>query len=656
MLPQRVLYYGQDRLQPRLVPLRAGPLSLFLEDGDLRYIKLGGREIIRRIYVAIRDRNWGTVSNVITNVETEVGPDSFRIAFDVTNRRGEIDFSWRGSFTGSANGVLEARMDGLAHTDFMKNRIGFCILYPSELAGAPLRVTHSSGATEDASLPLDVCPVQPVPPFGEMSGLAHEVDSGLWADVRFAGDVFEMEDQRNWTDASFKIFCTPLSLPYPALIKAGEQVAQSVTLRLPREASARREPAHAASADEHLSLTIDGAARMQALPELGLGVASHELPLSGMEVERLRELHIGHLRVDLHLSGPEWTDRLRRAVADAKALDLPLHLALMIPVDEGEGQLLKLADLVREMQPKVAAWLVFPARELFWGGSPMREALELAHRALDGVIPGARFGSGTNADFIFMARSLPPLELVDFFTFAITPQVHAFDNASVVETASAQAPVALSALRLARGKPVIISPITLKMRYNAYASEPPKPTPPGEMPAEVDPRQMSLFAAGWTVCSLRTVATTGVASITYYETTGWRGLMETAAGSPLPEIFQSFPGGVFPVYHVFADVAGFAGGQALSIRSSDPLTADAVALRKDGRTLVLAANMTNTPQTVAVKGMPHHVRARIIDETNVERAMQTPEAFRGEPMMEWTTTDGNLVLALPPYAVARLDA
>lgn len=29
----------------------------------------------------------------------------------------------------------------------------------------------------------------------------------------FEGDVFEMEDQRNWTDASYKTYCTPWGCP-----------------------------------------------------------------------------------------------------------------------------------------------------------------------------------------------------------------------------------------------------------------------------------------------------------------------------------------------------------------------------------------------------------------------------------------------------------
>ena len=46
------------------------------------------------------------------------------------------------------------------------------------------------------------------------------------------GDIFEMEDQRNWSDASFKTYCTPLALPFPVEIDAGTAVTQEVCISL----------------------------------------------------------------------------------------------------------------------------------------------------------------------------------------------------------------------------------------------------------------------------------------------------------------------------------------------------------------------------------------------------------------------------------------
>ena len=39
------------------------------------------------------------------------------------------------------------------------------------------------------------------------------------------GDSFEMEDQRNWTDASFKVYGTPLKNLSPVEVKTGTKIS-----------------------------------------------------------------------------------------------------------------------------------------------------------------------------------------------------------------------------------------------------------------------------------------------------------------------------------------------------------------------------------------------------------------------------------------------
>jgi hypothetical protein len=70
-LPKNVLYYGTETALPEQVQLQAGPLSVLFEDGDLRYIRHGDREVVRRVYVAVRDRNWGTVLPRLSNLKIE---------------------------------------------------------------------------------------------------------------------------------------------------------------------------------------------------------------------------------------------------------------------------------------------------------------------------------------------------------------------------------------------------------------------------------------------------------------------------------------------------------------------------------------------------------------------------------------------------------
>src|SRR5689334_6850038 len=129
MLPRNVVYYGKEEPLPERRELRAGPLSAVFEQGDLRYIRFGDREIVRRLYVAIRDRNWGTVPPELSNVQIETSPDLFRISYDVENRQGEIDFFWRGKISGDARGTITFSMDGEARSNFTRSRIGFCVLH-----------------------------------------------------------------------------------------------------------------------------------------------------------------------------------------------------------------------------------------------------------------------------------------------------------------------------------------------------------------------------------------------------------------------------------------------------------------------------------------------------------------------------------------------
>ena len=125
MSSKNILYYGTDEPLPERIPLRAGPLALFYEQGDLRYIKLGDQEILRRIYVAIRDRNWGTILPRFSNIRMDIQADSFYITYEVENKRGEIDFAWKGEITGDAQGkiIFSMRGAGTCHLHAQPDRL-----------------------------------------------------------------------------------------------------------------------------------------------------------------------------------------------------------------------------------------------------------------------------------------------------------------------------------------------------------------------------------------------------------------------------------------------------------------------------------------------------------------------------------------------------
>ena len=133
-----------------------------------------------------------------------------------------------------------------------------------------------------------------------------EVVPGVVAHLAFEGDVFETEDQRNWTDDSFKTYSTPLELGFPKLIEKGQRVRQKVTLSV----SGRRLPA------VHI---FEG--RRHKVPKIGLGMASVGGPLDEHEAGLLAAVRPDHLRVDLRVNEVDWLETLLTADSDARKLD-----------------------------------------------------------------------------------------------------------------------------------------------------------------------------------------------------------------------------------------------------------------------------------------------------------------------------------------------
>ncbi len=140
---------------------------------------------------------------------------------------------------------------------------------------------------------------------------------------------------------------------------------------------------------------------------------------------------------------------------------------------------------------------------------------------LKASFPDIAVGGGTDANFAELNRNPPDPDLLDFISYSICPQIHAFDKLTLLENLEAQPESAKSALSLL-GKPVSIAAITLKQRFNAVATDDENES---QALPESDPRQHTAFTAGWTLSSIRNLALAGAASLTYFETVGPRGIL-----------------------------------------------------------------------------------------------------------------------------------
>lgn len=565
-----------------LTPLRAGPLLLAFdrENAGIRHLFAGAHEVLRGISAPVRDAQWRTIRPEVTRLDVVQHADGFRVTFQVRCRSDEIDFRWRGTITGDAGGSLAFDFDGEALCAFARNRIGFCVLHPAEAAGRSLIVEHTDGRREAAQFPEAIAPHQP---FLAVRALTQEYAPGQRAEVRMEGDTFEMEDQRNWTDASFKTYCTPLELPHPVTISEGTRIRQRVTLQLldpvPLSSSGFTPPW---TPPTEVRIEI-AAAPAGTLPALGTQWRGGRAPAT---IAALRLLRLAHLRIDLWLAGADWRDSLSAGASAAAFLTTALEIA--VTVDENHAQqFLQLRDALFAVAPSppISRWLVFHEKR----PSTPSECI-VAWRVVFAATPfAAPLGGGATDNFTELNRGREISRVADFTVQACNPQVHAFDERSMVETLAIQGATVAAARSFPAARPAVVSPITLTPRETASATPSPQSAPATLYPFRFDERLTMSFAAAWTLGSLAALANAGATSLTYFEAWGVNGLLGPDAAPR-------------PVFHLFELLASFPGARVWPVTCSHPLIVAALALEDGERRVLLAATFGQTPRIVRASG------------------------------------------------------
>jgi hypothetical protein len=359
-------------------------------------------------------------------------------------------------------------------------------------------------------------------------------------------------------------------------------------------------------------------------------------------------LRLDHLRTDLRLAESDYPAALACASAAAEQLGSGLELALHL-TDDADNELTDLASQLGGA--RVDRVLVFHTNEL----ATDPRWVTLARERLREHAPNALFAGGTNANFCELNRFRPAGLPQDGIVYSVNPQIHAFDELSLAENIAAQAETVRTVHAYGGGRPVIVSPVTFKQRFNTVATGEQLEPVPGQLPPQVDPRQMSLFGAGWTLGSLRSLIESEVKAATYYETTGWRGVIQGDEPSPVPEQFPARRGMVFPLYHVFADLAEWKTGKIVRSRSSNPLVVQTIAVASDRMLHLLVANLSPETQVVNIDGVAAgDVMVRRLNTDTTEVAAFDPANFRAQT--EAMPSVGELEFTLAPFEVARFDA
>jgi len=600
VVSKEIKQYGQNTpLSPQRI-LHAGPLTMMYEKGFIRYVSLGDEEILRMMYFALRDHNWDTIPAVLQNEQISIQENHFHVEYTYLHHHQDIHFEWKCQITGNEDGSVRFEIEGEALSSFQKNRAGFCILHPAKLAGKSCDVFHTDNTVTHGHFPHFIDPHQP---FKDMVKIEWGTNGATRVNLEMKGDIFEMEDQRNWTDASYKTYCTPLEKGFPVLLTQGEKVHQVLTLWL----SNKTDFIPVDHTPTAIQLHLHEQERFP-MPLIGLGRSSVVDQLTDAEIDMLLPLGLSHYRVTIQLSDSDWAKKLAIAVKEAEGLATSIELVICFS-DKWQEELKAFTE---ESFDYLKSLTIFHQSHK----TTPDFLLEGVVDTLREKYPDTAIGAGTNAYFTELNRDRVDPDQVDFLTYSINPQVHAFDLLSLTETLEAQGNTVASAKQFAKGKPIHINPVTLKPRFNPNATGPEPEPQPDTLPSQVDPRQLSLYGAAWMLGSIKYLTEAGAAAITYFETVGWKGIVQGANPPALPDQFSAEQGQVFPVFSLLQQISPFMMGEMIRIVSSQPLKVAACLLQKDEVHLLLIANYTREEQEVQLQGLQLSGETWILDHTS----------------------------------------
>ncbi len=630
--------------------LRAGALSAEFGNGALRYIRVNDVEVLRAIAFLVRDENWGTFTPTIENLKIRQGRDGFAVSYDARCADAKRSLRYKAEIACGADGALRFSARAVPDSDFLTNRTGFVVLHPLKgVAGFPVDVEHVDGKREKSKFPALINPVQP---FYAIRSLRHKAMPGLFATCRMEGDTFEMEDHRNWTDASFKTYVRPLAEPWPYTLAAGVAFTQQVSLtfsgKLPR-------PKKAAAGRR---IDIDVGRTGGTLPQIGVAIPSEEASASLAAAASIKAARPRHLVCHIDGRDGDLAGHLEHYRRLGEATGAAIVLEILLPGREApESELSRIAAAARQAGLKPAAVAVSPAVDLkaVLPGSKGPEAPPLAdiYRAARGAFPGTTLGGGMFSFFTELNRKRPPAELLDFVTHTTSPIVHAADDVSVMETLQALPYVIKSAKAIIGKRAYRVGPSAIPARQNPYgAASTANPNNERVCLAKMDPRQRGLFGAAWTLGYVAAFAQGGLEAITMGAATGPAGMIYRRAEYAQPYFDDLAGPAVYPVYHLLADLAAASGRRLMAANSADDSTVASLAYRGAAGPVLWLANLTAKNVSLRVRGFTGKARLALLDEGSFARAT-TDRDFLNKAGKTIAKVGS---LTLRPYGLARLTA
>jgi len=472
---------------PDTTRVEHGDFTFDLARAAIRNVRYKKFQIIDLLYTAIRPWDWSTLDPDEHSEDVKVTGDLCVITIKdlfagALDARTVITVSSDNKFT------VAYELRGLA--EYSVNRWGICFcLNSADWMGSTVQSVGN-----EYILPAAISPQRVVdgitqglfPAANQMQFIAPDNRS---IKVNSTGKVLEAEDQRNWTDNTYKIYSGSLSEPRPFVASAGSIWSQSVTFEI----------------DPPSNQVPDGSKivvkEIDSLPSIGLQFNTDSLLPADALNTALFFLDIDHIRVN--------EESVTAQKINAVSANGLIVEAALLSSNSGEKLHQDIAHLNKQMP---AGSRILIQRE----GREIVEQLDLPpNKSLSSFIPG------TDAYLVDLHRN--KYQFGDSISYSMVPTVHSSDTETIFKTLYTQ----IESINFAQeflAPQVLISPITFSTRGNPETGHA-RDQRINFANLEMALRIRTIEGAAWTLGSIFALASAGAYSGTWHELFGDYGVM-----------------------------------------------------------------------------------------------------------------------------------
>jgi len=583
---------------PDTTRVEHGDFTFDLARAAVRNVRYKNVQIIDLLYTAIRPWDWSTLDPDQHSEDVKVTgdiciitiKDLFAGALDAST---EITISKDNKFT------VAYELRGLA--EYSVNRWGICFcLNSADWMGSAVK---SQG--NQYQLPAAISPQRVVD--GVTQGLFPASNEMLFTapdqrsiKVVSTGKVLEAEDQRNWTDNTYKIYSGSLSEPRPFVTSAGSLWQQSVTFEIG--------PPNKPVADGSKIIVKE----IDSLPSIGLQFNTDSLlPLDALNTA-LFLLDIDHIRIN--------EESLTAQKINTVSTNGLIVEAALLSSHSGD----KLHHEIEHLNKQI------PAGSRILIQREGREIVELGdlpkNQSLSSFIPG------TDAYLVDLHRNR--YEFGESISYSMVPTVHSSDIETIFKTLYTQR----ESIQFAQeflAKQVLVSPITFSTRGNPETGHAREQRINFANP-EMALRIRTIEGAAWTLGSIFALASAGAYSGTWHELFGEFGII--------------YPDGdaikFSPTFHVLA---------ALGAHHAHEIT---IATSLDNSWVAFENREAKKIVVASLRPWAIEITANVLAGYETIQSLRASECEKASQIMDWwsyaetTPIIGGLPLTLAPFEIA----